>query len=363
MTTETKKVRRKRKVPKSAEKGNQEEVVNQKKEVQKKEPKKQTVSNHNLIKSVELGESFSGVYYVHAVSERIARNGNPFTDLQLGDRSGNSFVRHWGKVEDSIKKGTWVAIQARTDEYNGQMQIIADRVEPAEEPSELNDYVPISETLDTDKNRFEKYINRVLELCDEIDDATCVHILGYVFSKDFKDEFFEAPYNDQPSYGMLGGALSHTVKCVHAVGGFAQNYNLSTYETVIAVTVSLLHGCGSKDAFSFDGALSEQTASGKLYGLKELSLECVRSALQEARKLAGFNEETAMRVIHALSTFDQAGPVMPMTKEAILISEVIDTDLKLTQATDFIEVDTNQDSFTAYDPSNKRQYYKGHQKK
>lgn len=350
---ETKKVRRKRKVPSSAKKIKQETKQGEEK------PMEKTKSNHTLIKSVELGDSVSGVYYVHGVSERTARNGNPFTDLQLGDRSGNSFIRHWGKVEDSVKKGTWVAIQARTDEYNGQMQIIADRVEPADEPSDLSDYVPISETLDTDKKRFEKYISRVLELCDEINDATCVHILGRVFSKNFKEEFFETPYNDQPSYGMLGGALSHTVKCVHAVGGFAQNYKLNTYETVIAVTAALLHGCGSKDAFSFEGALAEPTTSGKLYGLKELTLERVRSALQEAKELAGFNEETAMRVIHALSTFDQAGPVSPMTKEAILISEVIDTDLKLTQATDFLEVDTNQDLFTAYDPSNKRQYYKG----
>jgi len=316
------------------------------------------IGDHILINSVEKGDSFSGIYYVQGIYEKKARTGKIYTDLQLSDRSGNQFVRFWGKADD-IKKNSWCVVHARTDEYNGMMQIIIDQIESVEEPEDISAFVCVNENLQQDKERFEKYISKVCDLCDEINDVTCINILGQIFTEEFKKLFFEAAYNDQPTYGKKGGVLSHTVKVVNAIGGFAQNYKFSVYETVISVTSALLHGCGAISAFDFKGAICEKSIVGNLHGLKNLTLNMISPIIEKIQNTKEFNKETAMRIYHSLVTFDNNGTILPMTKEAILLAEVINMDLKLTSAVDFIESDTNsEDKFTAFDTITKRHYYK-----
>jgi len=324
-----------------------------------KKAKSNTPPDHTPIRSVHVGDSFAGVYYVRAAYEKIARNNNVYSDFTVADCSGEAFVRHWNESK-GIKRGDWIAIIANVEEYQGKPQIIAQRIEksPAPEQSDMIHYIPISETKAEDKEKFEKYVKRVEEIATAINDPTCKYILDAVFTDSFKEEFFSAPASERTFYGMVGGLLSHTVKVTYAVGGFASQYSFSHDETCVAVSAALLHYIGAVAAFEIEGCQPAMTVRGKLNGIKQLTLQLVDCAIEDVQEKEDYNDATAQRLVHVI-TAQTGEEVLPMTKEAILLAEAVSADMKLVSAIDFIEQDINEEEFTAFDPVNRRQYFKG----
>jgi len=318
-------------------------------------------NSHVLIRHVSVGDSFSGVYFVQDAFERVARNGNIYSDWTLRDRSGESFVRHWGPT-NGMKRNNWIEIIATVEEYRGKLQIIAQEIKEADVPSEAQmneNYLIQSESKEQDSEAFALYRDRVDKICDEIDDQTCRLILDSVFSDAVEAHFKKAPASDKPFYGMDGGLLKHTIKTAYAVAGFSKQYGFSSKESCLAVTAALLHRVGALDAFRIEGCQPAMTVFGKLYGIVELSLRHVIKAAELVQSKEGFKSETAQRVIHAIKA-QEGQAILPMTKEAILLSEAVNMDIKLVNAIEFIDNDLNSDDeFTAFDPISKRQFFKG----
>lgn len=312
---------------------------------------------HVFLNSLEKGKTFSGVYFVHEIYEKVARNGNLYTDLQIGDSTGYKFARYWGKVKNEIEKKSWVAINARVEEYNGKLQIVTQKIEEADKPSDLSNYILESENIEVNISKFEKFIDRIRDLGEKTSDMTCSFIIDKIFTDEFKEIFFKSAYNTNYTYGKIGGLLENTTNCVYIMGGFAKNYGFSDYETMIGITATILHGIGATEVYEFSGCLCEETVKGRLYGCKNMTLNHINKVISNINKFEGYNEYTETRLLHALETFDNS-LILPMTKEAILLSEVMKIDLKLTSAIDFIANDKNEDDFTAYDSLNKRHYYK-----
>lgn len=318
-----------------------------------------TKNDHTLINSVVIGDSFDGVYIIKSAFEKIARNNNPYCDFLLGDKSGQAYVRFWGPLKD-IKCGDWLAIIANVTEYNGNAQIIAQRVEKSDPPTEqeMENYILKSTSKEEDIKKFDKYISRVKEICDLINDQTCKIILESIFTTEFRDKFFNSPLNDKTFYGMNGGLLSHTIKTSYIVGGVASQYGFENLEVVISITAALLHKIGAIDSYQIKNCQSLETKESKLHSMKLLTLYRFMNSIKDLRTLEGFKEETASRIQHCLEAQDCLG-IQPLTKEAVLLSEVMDTDIKLTSAIDVIDNDNNDEEFTSYDPNNKRYFYKG----
>jgi hypothetical protein len=70
-------------------------------------------------------------------------------------------------------------------------------------------------------------------------------------------------------------------------------------------------------------------------------------------------QETVIRILHAVVSYDGKS-VVPMTKEAMVLSAAYRNDSEMVDAMDFIADDSNlSEEFTAYDSSTGRRYYTG----
>lgn len=314
---------------------------------------------HTFIKHLKKGDVFGGIYYLVDAYEKIAVNGNIYSDLTVRDKSGDAFIRYWGVSKD-LDTGSFILILANVDEYRGKVQIVAKSIEKVDNPNNNdmeNYYIPVSVTKENDFNKFNKYIEKVSNICSEINDDTCKIILEHIFTDDFKEIFFSAPASDKPYYGVNGGLLSHTIKTTFSVGSLASQYDFSKLDLVIAITSSLIHLIGSIDSYSINTCQSDETLYGKLYGYNFFTINKLNKVIEECCNISGFNKSVSDRIIHAIVS-QNSRDIKPMTKEAILLSEMVKIDYKIVSAIDFINQDVNNDQFTAFDTINRQQYYK-----
>jgi 23S rRNA maturation-related 3'-5' exoribonuclease YhaM len=315
--------------------------------------------NHFLISGAKVGDTFKSIYYVISAYEKLAKNNNPYSDLTLCDKSGQAATRLWSNL-GSIKAGQYIKVSAYVDEYQGKPQIILQEGEilnTLPEGYEVN-FLRISETIESDIKKFDKYISKVNDYCKAIEDDTCSKILNAVFSPTVKKQFFESPANDKFSYGMKGGLLSQTVKVVYGVGVLASQYGFNNKELAIAITSSLLFNLGALKGVEYNGLMPVISKEGMFLGNKSSTLTLLERLVSKSDSLIEYKEEIIGRIYHAIASQNEYA-VLPMTKEAILLREIINVDMRLTAAIDFISQDTNEGEFTAFDSNNKRNYFKG----
>lgn len=308
-----------------------------------------TLDSHRLIRHLEKGDSFEGIYYLEQASIKMARNGNKYTDVVLKDKSGLCFAKFWGKLE-KIKKGSYVAVEGYVDEYMGKPSVIVDKIKEVEIPVDLSNYLPQSLDFGSDKLLFADFIKKVDD-CE-----TCERLINAIFTEEFKQHFFEAPYSTLPHYGTRGGLLEHTVKVTGIASDIAVRCVLSSEEKVILYTACLLHGIGAVEALGFQDCVVKETKEGILLGKTSLTFRMIQKTVDV---LEGLNQELLIRLLHAVLSHDSVS-VKPMTREAIILAEAYRSDKTIIEATDFIEQDLNEDEeFTAFDVLSRKRFYKG----
>jgi len=313
-----------------------------------------SLGSHQPIKHLEIADLFKGVYYLEQMSIKVARNGSKYSDLVLKDKSGSSFAKFWGTLTKT-KKGMFVAVEGHVDEYMGKPSVIVDKIKEVEPPTDLSDYLAQSLSLESDKFLFSDFIQRIDGLGVEIQDETCEQLIDVIFTEEFKKQFFEAPYSILPHYATRGGLLEHTIKVAGISSDAASRCGLSSDEKVVLYTACLLHGIGAIEALEFQDCVARETKSGVLLGKTFLSSRMIQKAVEGLENL---NQELLVRILHAVLSHE-ATSIKPMTREAIILAEACRTDMRIVEASDFIEQDLNDDEFTAFDTLSQRRFYKG----
>jgi 23S rRNA maturation-related 3'-5' exoribonuclease YhaM len=316
---------------------------------------------HVFLRNVAVGETFSGVYYLEKSFIRVAKNGNKFSDLTLRDRSGSVFARFWGEVNAS---SCWVEASFSVEEYQGNKSIVAQNIAECEEPEDMSNYVPLSETIETDKDSLAEIISSVTEYDAESKNDTCSAILADIFRNGFVKKFETAPASAFPSYGRIGGLLSYTIAVTESVKATALRFGFTAQEKAIALTAALLHRIGAAYAFDIIDCAPKETDRGVLIGSLNIGLSKLMNTVNRinfARKESEIklDETVADRIMHAMVSAEPDG-IKPMTREAIVLQGSVAVVRELSDASDFIANDVNgKETFTAHDPVTKRRYFKG----
>jgi 3'-5' exoribonuclease len=319
-------------------------------------------ATHEFIAHQNIGDSFSGVYYVEQAYIKLTVTNKEYTDMVLRDKSGSRPVKHWGKTD--FKKGDFAFISAVVENYQGNPSIIAKNIEREDPPEDLVNYIPVYDDADKHSERFDELREKLAELDKALGNETCGLLVDDVFNngKTYA-RFISAPGSNQPHYGREGGLLANTVRVTDSAFAVADQYHLTTQEKAILLAAGFLHRLGAMDAFNFEDCMPQETTRGILVGVDNLTMGRLATSTRRtvvAANKAGktIDKDVMIRIMHCIASYGEV--VQPMTKEALVLASAARSDREIVEAVEFIENDPNEtEEFTAFDPNLGRRYFKG----
>tara|TARA_R110000824_G_scaffold113765_1_gene263770 strand:+ start:100 stop:1071 length:972 start_codon:yes stop_codon:yes gene_type:complete len=321
---------------------------------------------HQMIKGLEIGAAFSGVYHVDSIFVKKTTVGDDYTDMMIRDRSGVRNAKYWGVLPDVEMGFAFVAGQVM--EYpqgSKKPSIVLSNVEPEEEPEDVSAYVDVVAGYDEIQARFDKASDEISSLCKSLDDDGCRLLLDEVFSdKSFSNQFHEVPIIGLPAYEKRGGLAYRTIQNYAQFMELSSLFDFSYPEKVIGGVAALVANIGLADCAEFSGCIPVETTKGSLVGNAYLSGFRLASGMQRVAKRAKEDNKNLdmmimQRVFHAISCMSGGCDIIPKTVEAILLRKVADMDIAVSSAMEFIQCDENDDEFTSYDPTNAVKYFVG----
>jgi len=318
-----------------------------------------------LIKEIVQEGRVEGVYMVLECRRRVARNGKPFADIKLGDRSGEIALKVWDAPEEiftRLEKGQVIRLTAVAGNYNNIIQLEADGKEDFYRICREGEYDPANFLPVSPVPPAESW--RVLdEACAQVELAPFKELLGSFFQDpSFREEFARVPAALRHHHAYLGGLLEHTAGVVTICQTALAHYPRVNRDLLL--TGALLHDLGKVRSYQISAGFTS-TDEGKLLGHLVIGINMVMEAIAEIRRRRGaafFPATLELPLLHLLAShhgnMEWGSPVEPVLLEACLLHHA---DYMDSEAAKYREAVRNgpaeAGSWTPYNPNLRRSVY------
>ena len=296
-------------------------------------------------------DRIEGQFLLGSVSKGVNTVGGSYFSVELRDASGQITAKKWDATLDDEQiyvTGNVINVIGETNKYRDalQLKILSASVVPLEE-IDVDRFVkapPISK---------EELINKFNNYVKSIKNEDCQKLLKYMINK-FDDKLYNYPAAVSIHHEYSSGLLVHSLTMADIAAMLCPIYD-ADYDLVI--TGCLLHDMGK--IIELEGPIVyKYSLEGKLLG--HISIMCaeIRKAAEELK----ITSEVPVLLEHmVLSHHGQqefGSPVMPLTKEALLLSLIDNLDSKMVVVSKATE-DLEPGSFSAkVFPLDNRSFYK-----
>ena len=275
-----------------------------------------------MISEFEERDRIQGQFLVGNVTKGVNANG-PYLNVELRDASGSISAKKWevvGQDENNFVAGNIVLVTGEVLKYKEALQLKildAELVNPEDvDTAKFVKAPPIPK---------EEIVKRFNAYVDSIQNKDCRAILDYLIKR-LSPNLFEYPAAVSVHHDYACGLLMHTISMAD-IGDFLAKY-YSNIDRDMLITGILLHDMGK--CIEFEGpAVYKYSLEGKLLGHISIMASEVRNAAQQL----GIKGETPLLLEHmVLSHHGQhefGSPVLPLTKEALLLSLIDNLDSKI----------------------------------
>ena len=276
-----------------------------------------------LIKELLEGDRTLLQALVGNCSNGTNKSGSPYLNVELRDASGSISAKKWevdGADKEIFAVGNIVEVMVEVIKYNDSLQakILSAKLLPVES-------IDTTRFIKAPPIPREELEVRFNNLVASIKDADCKAILDY-FIKKFGEKIFISPAAASVHHEFASGLLMHSVSLAEHADYFAKYY--PNINRDLLVTGALLHDFG-KMIELVGPAVYRYSLEGKLLG--HISIMCAE--LRAAAKELHIESEAPVLLEHmVLSHHGQlefGSPVLPLTKEALLLSMIDNLDSKM----------------------------------
>jgi 3'-5' exoribonuclease len=287
----------------------------------------------------------------------MAKNGKPYMNLRLMDKSGEVDAKIWDNtdiLDRLFDKDDFVQVRGKASVYMSKMQVVVSEIEKMpEEQVNLVDFLPESPRSNEEMRQ---------ELAEVVAGLTNPHLKGLmdVFMADAAvlDQYCAAPAAKGMHHVYLGGLLEHSLALVKLVKAIVPLYEGINRDLLIVG--ALMHDVGKIYEMSYVRAF-DYTDEGKLLGHITIGVELVEEMI---RKVDGFPRELRMLLKHMLLShhgqYDFGSPKRPKTIEATILNYLDDMDSKINGIQAHIAKENASTSrWTAYHRLYDRYFFKG----
>lgn len=276
-----------------------------------------------MISELNDGMHISGQYLVASSAKCVNNVGAAYLNLELKDSSGSINAKKWEvslQDEEIFKVGNVVSIEGEVLKYKESLQIKILSAE-AVDPNDI-DVVKFIKQPPVSKEELIKRFNAHVE---SIKNEDCRKILDYLIKR-LSPKIFEYPAAVSVHHDYASGLLMHTVSMADHGVYFANYYK--DVDKDILLTGILLHDLGK--TIEFEGPIIyKYSLEGRLLGHISLMVSEIRRAAEGLK----INSEVPLLLEHMVLShhglIEFGSPVLPMTKEALLLSMIDNIDSKM----------------------------------
>ncbi len=280
------------------------------------------------------GENISDIYLVKQMSSAVTKNGKPYVNLILQDKTGSIDAKIWepnsAGIED-FEVFDYVLIYGNVSTYNGALQISVQRARKCREGEyDPADYLPM-----TSKNIDEMFA-RILNYISDIRSPYLKQLLEsfFVADEEFIKAFKKSSAAKSVHHSFVGGLLQHTLSVTDLCKYLADAYPMINRDLLISV--ALLHDIGKTRELS-DFPENDYTDDGQLLG------HIVMGYAMVSEKIAGipdFPQKTAGEIKHCIlahhGEYEYGSPKKPAIIEAVALHHADNLDAKLEIMTELL---------------------------
>ena len=296
-------------------------------------------------------DRIEGQFLLGSVSKGVNANGGSYFSVELRDASGQITAKKWDATlqdEEIFATGNVISLIGETNKYKDQLQlkILNAEVVPLEQ-IDVDRFVkapPISK---------EELIKKFNNYVNSVKNVDCQKLLNYMINK-FKDKLYSYPAAVSIHHEYSSGLLVHSLTMADIAAMLCPIYD-ADYDLVI--TGCLLHDMGK--IIELEGPIVyKYSLEGKLLG--HISIMCaeIRKAADELKITSEIPVLLEHMVLSHHGQQEFGSPVMPLTKEALLLSLIDNLDSKMVVVNKATE-DLEPGSFsTKVFPLDNRSFYK-----
>lgn len=287
--------------------------------------------NYRQIKTFQEGETIEQIFLLAHVDRGVAKNGKPYGNIIVRDRSGQISVKLWDfDPSDYVefRVGAFIKMNIEVEIYRGSKQAKS-RSQPmvVSPPQDLYIYesaraLTVVET--------EEYYQRLMEFKNSVTNPYIKTYLDVIFdNEEIKQRFITAPASVTNRGAYRGGLVEHTYKvmlnalAIISSQQAARDSALINKEIVIAGV--LTHDLGKMYAYQISFAGPEFTRSGRLLEHLPMSYGISIQAFIQAESLLhrSIPEEIKDHINHCIlahhGQLEYGSPVRPQSLEAQIV--------------------------------------------
>jgi 3'-5' exoribonuclease len=272
-----------------------------------------------FVRDFQDGQDLDQVLLVRELERRTKRDGEPFLNVILGDRTGQVSAKVWDEVDEFsalCAPGTPLHVEGRFTVHPkwGAEVKLSSLTEPAPNTFNLDD---LTDGAPRAANQMEADLR---ELIATIQNPHLRRLLDALLGPETQtwQRYRSAPAAKRYHQAYAHGLLEHSLTVAQSVGALSATFPGIDRDT--AVTGALLHDIGKLDAYTSTPPAFDLTDAGRLQGEIALGYYCVRQAIE---RLDSFPSELAEAVTHIIlshhGSLEHGSPVVPCTREAMLV--------------------------------------------
>ena len=313
-----------------------------------------------FINGINPGDAINDIFVLSEKSLSKKRDGNPFLNVVLSDRTGSTKGVVWDNVNqiaEGAASGDFVHVMANAGEYKGSIQLVikqmtslpADSIDPA-------DFLPT-----TTRNVDHMFI-RLKQITASMENENFKKLIESFWNDaEFARTFKTAPAAKKMHHAFIGGLLEHTLSMALLVDRIAGHYSGINRDLLLAG--AMLHDIGKTRAFEYRTKI-DYSDEGRLLNHIVIGLQMIDERL---RGLEGFSDEQAVMLKHLVVSHHGSkafgSPEPPKTIEAILLYYIDEIDSKVNGIRDFIASEDPNAAWTSFHRVLDRHFYTGGKEK
>ncbi len=279
------------------------------------------------INTLREGDTIREIYLCKGKRSAETRNGKPYDNLILQDKTGTLDGKVWDPNSHGISdydEKDFIDVYGEVISYNGNLQLNIKQLRVAgEDEYNAADYMPTSE------KSVDGMYAELLRYVSQVENPYLQQILQYYFVKDedFIKSFKAHSAAKSVHHGFAGGLLEHTLSVVKLCEYYVGAYPILNKDLLF--TAAICHDIGkTKELSTFPE--NDYTDDGQLLGHIVIGTEMMSDAIRE---IPDFPPKLASELKHCIlahhGELEFGSPKKPALAEALALNFADNTDAKM----------------------------------